>query len=156
MFRVEPLSLLWGSSCYVLQGRLCVGEPRSRRIVPPVRVDLDLTSPGCSRPVALDDDANEAPEAAPDLSVTVPSSPEGVPAPESALSSDRESFRQQLFSALQSAFAASAASGTIRTYESTLRAIVPKVALKLGTQVLPMISDCQFCSFFGSAVLPGP
>ena len=156
MFRVEPLSLSWGSGCYVLQGRLCVGELRSRRIVPPVRVDLDLTSPGCPRPVAFDEDANEAPEAAPDLSVTAPPSPQEVPALASAPPPDRESSRQQLFSSLQSAFAASAASGTMRTHESALRAGGPKVALKSGTHVLPMIPDCQFCSFLGSAVLPGP
>ena len=39
-------------------------------------------------------------------------------------------FWQQLFFSLLSAVSASAASGTKRTYEYTLRATVPKVTLK--------------------------
>ena len=44
----------------------------------------------------------------------------------------------------------------MRTYGATLRAIVLKVALKLGTQALPMVSAAQFFSVSGSAVLSGP
>ena len=123
---------------------------------PPAPVDLDLASPGCPRPVAFDEDVNEAPESVPDLSVTAPPSAQEASAPASALPLEQELFWQQLFSSPQPAFPASAASGTIRTYESTLRIIVPKVTLKSGAQALPLISATQFYSSFGSAVLLGP
>ena len=77
-------------------------------------------------------------------------------APAPGLSPKQELFCQQLFSPLQFAVAASAAPGAIRTYESTMRATVPGVTLKLGTGALPMISASQFYSFFGSLVLLGP
>ena len=44
----------------------------------------------------------------------------------------------------------------IRPYESALRARVPNVTLKLGAQVLPMVSAPQFYSFCGSVVLLDP
>ena len=126
VFGVKSLSLLWGFSCYVRQGRLCVCKPNSRGVAPPAPVDLDLASPGCPRPVAFDEDVNEAPESVPDLSVTAPPSAQEVSAPAPALPPEQELLWQQLFSSPQSAFTASAASGTIRTYEYTLRAIVPQ------------------------------
>ena len=140
VFGVKSLSLLWGFSCYVRNGRLCVREPRSRRICP----------------VAFDDDVTEAPEFAPDLSVSAPPSTQEELALASVLSPEQELFRQQLFSSLLPPFTASAAPGAKRTYVTTLRAVLPKVTLKLGRQVLPMISARQFCSFFGPAVLLGP
>ena len=51
---------------------------------------------------------------------------------------------------MQSAFATSAASGAVGTYEATLRAISLKVTRKLGTKVLPMLSASQFPSFLCS------
>ena len=65
-------------------------------------------------------------------------------------------FRRQLLVTLQASFSTSAASGTVRTYESALRAIAPRIALRLGAQVSPTHSACQFYSFFGSVVLLGP
>ena len=50
--------------------RLQAEQPRHRPPLAPV--DLDLTSPGCPRPVAFDEDVNEDPESVPDLSVTAP------------------------------------------------------------------------------------
>ena len=122
----------------------------------PAPVDLDSASPGCPRPVAFGEDVNGAPESVPEWSVTAPPSAQEVSAPAPVLSPEQELFWQQLFSSLQAAFTASAASGTIRTYESALRAIVPKVTWKLGTEALPLISASQFFSFFGSAVPLGP
>ena len=130
---------------------------RAAAASPPLApVDLDLTSPGCPRPVAFDEDVNEAPESVPDLSVTAPPSAREVLAPAPGLSPEQELFCQQLFSSLQFAVTASAASCAIRTYGSTMRATVPGVTLKLGTGALPMISASQFYSFFGSLVLLGP
>ena len=48
------------------------------------------------------------------------------------------------------------APGTVRAYEATLRAIVPKVAAKLLAQVLPMSSVDVFYSFLNAVVLIGP
>ena len=58
--------------------------------------------------------------------------------------------------AAESAFATSAAPGAVRTYEVTLRAIVPKFAAKSGSQMLPMSPEGAFCAFFSAVVLLGP
>ena len=108
------------------------------------QVDPDLSSPNRPCPVAFDEDITEAPGDFPDLSVAAPLSAQEVLVPAHTLSPDQGSFRQQLLATLQSAFSTSAASGTVRTYESALRAIAPKIALKLGAQVSPMRSACQF------------
>ena len=99
---------------------------------PPVSVDLDLTSPGCPCPVAFDEDVSDASLLRPDLSVTSPPLPREVLPPASTLSADQEAFLRGLFATLQSAFAPSAATGTVRTYEATLRVIAPKVTDGLG------------------------
>ena len=108
---------------------------------PPAYVDLSLTSPNCPRPVTCKGD----------LSVTSRPLPQAVLTPASSLSSDREAFHRELFATLQSAVTRSFETGTVRTYEATLRVIDPNVSTKLGTQVLPMASAAQFFSFFGSA-----
>ena len=61
-----------------------------------------------------------------------------------------------MFPARQLAFTSSAATGAVRTYEATLDVIAPRVTLKLGTQVLPMLSANQFYLSSGSCVLLGP
>ena len=65
-------------------------------------------------------------------------------------------FRADVCDVLSSAFAASAAPGTVRTYGAVLKNIAPPVSSKLGSSVLPMATVASFFSFFGSAVLLGP
>ena len=86
---------------------------------------MDLNSPVCPCPVAFDEDVYEAPESVPDLSSPAPPSAQEVSAPASIPSPEQELFWQQLFSSLQAACTASAASGEVRTYVSALRAIAP-------------------------------
>ena len=56
---------------------------------------------------------------------------------------------------LSSASQASAPPGTVRTYDTVLRTIVPKVANKLGVSVLPMHREVLFFGFFVGALLVG-
>ena len=76
--------------------------------------------------------------------------------PLSVASPEQEAFRRELFDAAQLTFEISAATGTVRTYEATLRAIVPKVTLKLASQALPLCAEAQFVAFFGAVLLLGP
>ena len=69
---------------------------------------------------------------------------------------EQQNFRRKVVEAAQSAFPNSAAPGTVRTYEATLRAIAPKVTAKLGSKVLPMSAEDVFYAFLSSAVLLGP
>ena len=119
----------------------------------PASVDSSLASPNCPYPIAFEGYVIEGPAPAPDLSVTSPPSPQEVLTPASSLSSDQEAFRRELFTTLQSAFISSAATGAVGTYEATFRAMVPKVTLKLGTQVLPMVR--RYC-WVQSRPLPRP
>ena len=79
-----------------------------------------------------------------------------MPPAEGALALGQQNFRREVFSTAQSASAASAAPLTVRTYEATLRATVPKFAAKLGTRVLPMSPGDAFYAFLSAVVLLGP
>ena len=76
--------------------------------------------------------------------------------PASVASPAQKAFPRELRDAAQSTFEVSAAASTVRTYEATLRAIAPKVTLKLGSPVLPMCTKAQFFAFFGAVLLLGP
>ena len=90
--------------------------------------------------------------APPDLSVFAALLSHDVLRPASASSPPQGAFRRDLFPSPSATFDVSAASGSVRAYEATFRSIVPKVASKLGPQVLPMRSEAQFCASFGSAL----
>ena len=76
--------------------------------------------------------------------------------PASVASPAQKAFPRELRDAAQSTFEVSAAASTVRTYEATLRAIAPKVALKLGPQVPPMGTEAQFFALVGADLLLGP
>ena len=57
---------------------------------------------------------------------------------------------------LHSLLAPSAAPGTVRTYEATLRAIAPKALAKLSLRALPLESEGVIYAFFAAASLLGP
>ena len=61
-----------------------------------------------------------------------------------APSVEQERFCQEVRSTLQSIFASSAAPGTVRPHEATLRALAPKVAGKLSSRALPTNSESAF------------
>ena len=119
-------------------------------------IDLDLFGPGRPRPVVMGREVEGGSRPFPDLTVSSCPVAQDVIPPASAIFPAQEAFRRELFGAVQSTFEVSAAAGAVRTYEATLRAIVPKVTLKLGSRVLPMRAEAQFFAFFGAALLLGP
>ena len=120
------------------------------------QVDLDLSSASRPCPVDFEEDVTDPVPAPPDPSVSAAPVSQDVLPPASSLPPPQEAFPRDLFSTLSAAFEVSAASGTVRTYEATLRSIVPKVMSKLGSPVLPMVSKAQFFAVFGSVLLLGP
>ena len=120
-------------------------------------VDRDLTSPDRDCVFAFEDDP-----AAPGVSlgdfpvsdVAVPASL--LPPPPGSPLAERERFRKEARSTLQPLFAPSAVPGTVRTHETTLRAIAPKVTAKLSSCVLPMEPAGVFYAFFTAVLLLGP
>ena len=118
--------------------------------------DLDLAGSSRFCPIVVDEEAESW--SCPILDLTVSSAPSvrDVLPPASAASPEQEVFRRELFHAARSLFEDSAATGTVRTYEATLRGTAPKVTLKLGSQVLPMSAEAQFYAFFGSNLFLGP
>ena len=105
----------------------------------------------------FEDDGSGATPTRTDLSVSPAPSGQDVLAPAAGpLSSEQESFRRELFSAAPSVFVASAAPGAVRTFEATLRVVVPKVSAKIGARVLPVNTESEFSSFLASVALPGP
>ena len=129
---------------------------RAAASTPPPPVDLDLSSPGRSRPVVFDDDAPDEISAPRDPSASATPLNQDVLPPASALSPAQQAFRRDLFVTLQSAVEVSAASGTARTCEATLRNIVPKVTLKLVSQVLPIATEARRYAYFGAVFILGP
>ena len=111
---------------------------------PPPPVDLDLSSPGRPCPVGFGDDVPDEMSAPPDLSVSAAPLSQDVLPPAPALFPAQKGYRRDPFVTLQSACELSAASGVARTHEATLRNSVPKVTLKLGSQVPPMVAEAQF------------
>ena len=57
---------------------------------------------------------------------------------------------------LHSAFEVGATGRTVCTYEATLRNIAPKATFKLGSPVLPMVTEVQFYAFLGAVLMLGP
>ena len=123
-------------------------------IVPPV--DLGLDGASHSEPIIVDDEVEDDPPPLPDLSVSSAPLVRDVFPPALSASPEREAFRGNLLEVVRTTFGACSASGTVRTYEAILRGIVPKVALRLGSAVLPMRREAQFYSFFGSVLMLGP
>ena len=117
-------------------------------------IDLDLSGPGRQCPVVMDEEVEGGSRPIPDLAVSSCPVAQDVLPPASAISPAQEVFRRELLDAVQSTFDVRA--GAVRTYEATLRAIAPKVTLKLGSQVLPMCAEAQFFAFFGAVLLLGP
>ena len=122
--------------------------------LPPV--DLDLAGPGRPFPVVVGEEVEGDSRPLPDLTVSSGPLVRDVLPPASVVSSAQKAFRRELRGAVQSTFEVSAAAGTVRTREATLRGIAPKVAAKLGSQVLPMSAEAQFFAFFGAVLLLGP
>ena len=120
-------------------------------------VDLDLSGPGCKRPVEFGEESQGSDPVPIDLSGSLAPHEQEVLFPaESVMSIERQNFRREVVETAQSALAASAAPGTVRTKEATLPAIAPEVTAKLGPKVLPMSFEDVFFAFFSSAVLLGP
>ena len=119
-------------------------------------IDLDLAGPSRPFPVVADEEVEGKSRPLPDLTASPSPVARGELPPASVVSPAQEAFRRELFDAPQSAFEVSAAAGAVRMYEATLRAIVPEVALKLGSQVLPMCTEVQFFAFFGAVLLLCP
>ena len=92
----------------------------------------------------------------PDLAAPSAPAPQDVLPPATALSADQADFRRQILDEVRLANEARAASGTVRTYEAILRGIIPKVAPKPGSSVLPISTEAQFLSLLGAALLLGP
>ena len=78
------------------------------------------------------------------------------PPPVGSTSAGHDRFRKEAHCALQQLLAYSAASGTARNYEATLRAIAPKVSAKLSLRVLPMGSRGAFYAVLAAVWLLGP
>ena len=119
--------------------------------------DPDLTGPDRTCPFVFDDDSaapNVFSAKLPVYGITAPTSllPPGM----GPLSTEWERPRQEVRITLQSLFASSAASGTVRTYEAALRAIAPNVTADLRLRALPMGSKGVFIVFFIAVVLLGP
>ena len=89
-----------------------------------------------------------------DLAVSLAPRELGVATPaEGTLSSERQSSRREVVATAQSPLATSAAPGSVRTYETPVRAIAPRVAANLGAQVFPMLPEDVFYGVL-SAVVP--
>ena len=90
-------------------------------------VDLDLAGPGHPCPIVVDDEVEGELCFPPDLAVSAGPLTKDVLPPASVLSPAQEVFRRELFAAAKTVFEVSAAAGTVRTYEATLRGSVPKL-----------------------------
>ena len=116
------------------------------------RVDLESSGPVRGCPVEFGDEAHGG-DTAP-ACLTMPLAPLGrmccrllrVRCPSSGSERDRE----------VRFFVTSAAPGAVRTYEAALRALVPKVTAKLGSQVLPVSPEDVFYAFSSAAVSLAP
>ena len=104
----------------------------------------------------FDDDVPDGVSAPPDLSVSAAPLGQDVLPPASVLPLAQETLRRDPFATVQPAFEISAACGAVRTYEATLRNIVPKVTLNLGSQVLSTVTEAQFSAVFGALLMLGP
>ena len=118
--------------------------------------DLDPSGPYGSWPFAFDEDTEGPSMSMGDLSVSDISLPASSLPPALRTPSAKRRFRQEVRDALQSLFALSAAPGTVRTYETPLRAIAPKVAAKLSSRALPMDSESASYALSGAAAVLGP
>ena len=121
---------------------------------PPIVLSLDGASR--SEPIIVGDGVEDGPPPLPDLSMSSAPLVRDVLPPAVSATSEQGALRGNLLEVVRSTFGASSASSTIRTYEAILRGIVPKVALKLGSAVLPMRTEAQFFSFFGAVPMIGP
>ena len=95
------------------------------------------------------DEEEDGPPPFPGLSVSPAPLVRDVLPPAVSASPEQGAFRGNLLEVARSTFGASSAPSTIRTYEAILRGIVPKVAPKLGSAVLPMRTEAQFSRFSG-------
>ena len=95
---------------------------------PPVYVGL--AGPGQPCPTVVDHEAEGESCVPPDLAVSAGPLTRDVLPPAAMPSPTREVFRRELLATAQYAFEVSAATGTVRTSEATLRGIAPKITLK--------------------------
>ena len=99
-------------------------------------VDLELPGPGRGCPIEFGDEARGGDPVPADLTMSrAPREHDVLPPAQGALSLEQPEFRREVCATAKSAFATSAAPGTVRTYDARLRAIAPKVTAKLGPQV---------------------
>ena len=108
-------------------------------------VGLDLAGPNRNFPIAFNDDPGAPRTSLEDLSVSDVALPASLlPPPIGSPSAEQGSFRKEARCTLQSLSAPSAAPGTARTHEATLRAIAPKASAKLNSCGLLMESEGVF------------
>ena len=112
---------------------------------PPVY--LDLAGPGHPCPTVVDDEAGGESCVPPYMAVSAGPLAQDVLPPASMLPPTQEVSRREISATARYVFEVSAAAGAARTYEAALRSIAPKVALKLGSEVLPMSTEAQFFAF---------
>ena len=121
------------------------------------RRTFDLTGPGRCYPLAFDDDAGVPSISLGDSSVSDISAPASCPPPVSGTpSAEHGRFRQEVRSSMQFMSPSSAAPGTVRTYEATLRAVFPELTAKLSSRALPLDAGSALYAFFAAVVLLGP
>ena len=107
-------------------------------------------------PRGVGDEVHGVDPAPADLTMShAPRDQDVLPLAEGALSLGQQDFRREVCATAKSACATSAAPGAVRTYEATLRAIVPKITAELGSQVLPMSPEGVLHAF-SAVVLAGP
>ena len=119
--------------------------------------DLDLCGPGSGCPVEFGDEGHGGDAVPADPTTPLPSrAQDALPPAQGALPVERQEFRREVCATAKPAFATSAAPGTVRTYEATLRATAPEVTAKLGPQVLPMPPEDVLYAFSSTVVSLGP
>ena len=139
-FRCVVVFALAGSSDMFSRAAFPVAPRKESAPVLHPPVDLDLAGPGHPCPTVVDDEAGGESCVPPDLAVSAgPLTQDALP-PASMLSLTQEVLRRELVATAQFAFEVSAAAGAVRTHGATLWGIATKVTLKLGSQVLPMIT----------------
>ena len=144
-------SRLVSVSCSVMFSHAALSfAARKASGVPSAQLDLGVGGRGRPEPL-IEGDEVEGDDPLPDLSVSAGTFVRDVLPPAAATSEEQEGFRRELLDVVRSAFCACSSSGTVRTYESVLKNIAPKVIYKLGSPVLPMHSESQFCVFRGRA-----
>ena len=127
------------------------------RDAPVEQVDRDLAGTDRDSLFAFDA-APAAPSVSPEDSSVLgaAASVSFLPPALGAPSAEQARFREEARSTLQSLSAPSAAPGTVRTNEATLRAIAPKITARLSSRALPLESGGVPYAFFTAVLFLGP